>query len=139
MAVLSGTGVVGEVISVSDNFASILSVLNVKRKLSAKLKDSTMGSVMWEEGKPDVLVLEDIPKEIKVFRGDSVFTTSYSFFPPDVLIGTIDRVRINKKNNVQILYLKSATNFRNLQYVYVVENTMMEERKRLEDSTRKAK
>lgn len=139
MAVLSGTGVVGEVISVSDNFASILSVLNVKRKLSAKLKDGTMGSVMWEEGKPDVLVLEDIPKEIKVFRGDSVFTTSYSFFPPDVLIGTIDRVRINKKNNVQILYLKSATNFRNLQYVYVVENTMMEERKRLEDSTRKAK
>jgi rod shape-determining protein MreC len=139
MAVLSGTGVVGEVISVSDNFASILSVLNVKRKLSAKLRNGTMGSVMWEEGKPDVLVLEDIPKEIKVYRGDSVFTTSYSFFPADVLIGTVDRVRINKKNNIQLLYLKSATNFRNLQYVYVVENTMMEERRKLEDSTRKAK
>jgi len=139
MAVLSGTGVVGEVISVSDNFSSILSVLNVKRKLSAKLRNGTMGSVMWEEGRPDVLILEDIPKEIKVFRGDSVFTTNYSFFPPDVLIGTVDRMRINKRNNIQILYLKCATNFRNLQYVYVVENTMMDERTKLEDSTRKGK
>lgn len=139
MAVLSGNGVVGEVVNVSDNFASVLSVLNVKRKLSAKLKDGTMGSVMWEEGKPDVLVLEDIPKEMKVFRGDSVFTTNYSFFPADVLIGTVERVRINKKNNIQLLYLRSATNFRNLQYVYVVENTMMEERRKLEDSTQKAK
>lgn len=139
MAVLSSTGVVGEVISVSGNFASILSVLNVKRKLSAKLKNGTMGSVMWEEGRPDVLILEDIPKEIKVFRGDSVFTTSYSFFRSDVLIGTVDRVRINKKNNIQLLYLKSATNFRNLQYVYVVEDLMMDERRKLEDSTQKAK
>lgn len=139
MAVISGTGVVGEVISVSSHYASILSVLNVKRKLSAKLKDGTMGSVMWEEGRPDVLILEDIPKEIKVFRGDSVFTTSYSFFPANLLIGTVERRRINKKNNIQILYLKSATNFRNLQYVYVVENTMLEERTRLEDSTTKDK
>ena len=139
MAVVSGTGVVGEVISVSDNFASVLSVLNVKRKLSAKLKNGTLGSVMWEEGRPDVLVLEDIPKEIKTYRGDSVVTTSYSFFPPDILIGTVEKRRINKKNNIQLLYLKSATNFRNLQYVYVIENTMMEERRRLEDSTRKAK
>ena len=139
MAVLSGSGVVGEVVNVSDHFASILSVLNVKRKLSAKLKDGTMGSVTWEEGKPDVLTLEDISKEIKVHRGDSVFTTSYSFFPPGVLIGTIERLRINKKTNIQILYLKSATNFRNLQYVYVVENTMMEERSKLEDSTKAKK
>lgn len=139
MAVLSGTGVVGEVINVSDNFASILSVLNVKRKLSAKLKDGTMGSVSWEEGKPDVLILEDIPKEIKVYRGDSVFTTSYSFFPPNILLGTVERLRINRKNNIQILYLKSATNFRNLQYVYVVENTMVDERRKLEDSTQRAK
>ncbi|MBS1739304.1 MAG: rod shape-determining protein MreC [Bacteroidetes bacterium] len=139
MAVISSTGVVGEVINVSNNFASILSVLNVKRKLSARLKDGTMGSVMWDDGKPDVLILEDIPKELKVYRGDSVFTTSYSFFPPGILIGTVDRMRINKKNNIQVLYLKSATNFRNLQYVYVIENTLLDERRELQDSTKKAK
>jgi rod shape-determining protein MreC len=136
MAVLSSTGVVGRVIHVSDHFASILSILSVKQKVSAKLKDGTMGSVMWEEGKPDILVLEDIPKEVKVKGGDSVFTTNYSFFPSDMLIGTIVRRKINKKTNIQMLYLQSATNFRNLQYVYVVENKMMEERLKVEDSSK---
>ncbi len=136
-AVLSSTGVVGRVIHVSDHFASVLSVLSVKQKVSAKLKDGTMGSVMWVEGKPDELVLEDIPKEVKVNGGDSVFTTSYSFFPSDVLIGTIYKRRINRKTNIQILYLKSATNFRNLQYVYVVEDKLMKERLKVEDSTKK--
>jgi rod shape-determining protein MreC len=139
MAVVSSTGVVGEVVNVSEHFSSVLSALNIKRKLSAKLKDGMLGSVGWEEGKPDVLILEDIPKEIKVYRNDSVFTTNYSFFPPDILIGTIQRLKINKKNNIQTIYLKSATNFRNLQYVYVVENTMMEEKRKLEDSTRSKK
>jgi len=139
MAVLSSTGIVGRVIHVSDNFASILSVLSAKQQVSAKLKDGTIGSVRWEAGKPDVLLLEDIPKEIKVYKGDSVFTTSYSFFPENILIGTVEKYRINQKTNIKTLYLKSATNFRNLQYVYVVENKMMDERRKLEDSTRTKK
>ncbi len=136
MAVLSGTGVVGKVIHVSDRFSSVLSILSVKQKVSGKLKDGTMGSVTWQEGVPNILMMEDIPQQIKVNIGDSVFTTSYSFFPSDLLIGTVVRKKVIAKNNLQVLYIRSATNFRNLQYVYVVENKFMEERRRLEDSTR---
>lgn len=135
MAVISGTGAVGRVIYVSDNFSAALSILNVKQKVSAQLKDGTIGSVMWDEGKPDLLVMEEIPQQIPVKIGDSIFTTSYSFFPPDVLIGRVVKKKTVKKNNLQYLYLKSATNFRNLPYVYVVENTKMKERLKLEDST----
>jgi hypothetical protein len=39
-----------------------------------------------------------------------------------------------KKNNLLLLYLQSGSNFRNLQYVYVVENKMMAERLMVEDS-----
>ncbi len=138
MAVLSGTGVVGRVIHVSDNFSSVLSILSVKQKVSGKLKDGTMGSVTWQEGVPNILLMEDIPQQIKVNIGDSVFTTSYSFFPTDLLIGTVVRKKVEAKNNLQVLYIKSATNFRNLQYVYVVEDRFMNERRRLEDSTRNA-
>ena len=139
MAVLSGTGVVGRVVNVSGNFASVLSILSVKQKVSAKLKDGTMGSVGWEEGNPDILVLEDISKEIPVYFGDTVFTTSYSFFPADHIVGYVFKKKIIKKTNMQLIYLKPATNFRNLQYVYVVEDKMMPERRKLEDSTRKSK
>lgn len=139
MAVISGNGAVGRVVHVSDHFASILSILSTKQLVSARLKDGTIGSVMWQEGKPDEFILEDIPQQIKVNSGDSVFTTSYSFFPADVLIGTVFKRKLNKKNNIQLLYLHSATNFRNLQYVYVVGNTMNAEKKQLEDSTKNLK
>jgi rod shape-determining protein MreC len=136
MAVVSGNGVVGKIISVSDNFSVALSVLSMKQQVSAKLKDGTLGFVTWEGGNPDVLFMRDVPAEIKVKKGDSVMTTSYSFFPQDVLIGRVFKVVKIKKNNLQLLYLRSSTNFRKLQYVYVVENKMTEERTELEDSTK---
>lgn len=136
MAVISGTGIVGKIISVSDNFSVALSVLSMKQQVSARLKEGTLGFVTWEGGNPDVLYMRDVPAEIKVKKGDSVLTTSYSFFPQDVLIGRVFKVVRIKKNNLQLLYLRSSTNFRKLQYVYVVENKMMEERAGLEDSTK---
>jgi rod shape-determining protein MreC len=120
---------------VSAHFASVLSILSAKQKVSAKLKDATIGYIVWDEKLPDQLQMIDVPPQAKVKKGDSVFTTNFSFFPPDILVGTVMRITILKKNNFQKLYLQPSTNFRNLQYVYVVENKMSEEKKRLEDST----
>jgi rod shape-determining protein MreC len=138
-SIISSTGVVGRVVHVTDNYASALSVLSVKQQVSAKLKDGTVGYVSWNGERPDVMVMRDVPQQIKVKRGDSVFTTSYSFFPPNILIGVVYKTANIKKNNLQLLYLRTATNFRNLQYVYVVENTMLEERMKLEDSVKRIK
>lgn len=139
MAVLSGSGIVGKVVHVSSHFASILSVLSVKQEINARLKDGTIGHTSWNDEQPDVLFMNDVPQQIKVKRGDSVFTTSYSYFPQDVLIGTVIKTEPVKKNSMQILYLKSSTNFRNLQYVYVVENKFAVERMQLEDSVKSKK
>ena len=135
MAVISGTGIVGRVEHVSAHFASVLSILSSKQKVSAKLKDGTNGYIVWDEKQPDELLMTDVTQQAKVKKGDSVFTTSYSFFPADVVIGVVTKIETIKKNNFQLLYLQSSTNFRNLQYVYVVENKMAQERKQLEDSS----
>ncbi len=136
MAVVSGTGVVGKVVHTSAHFSTVLSVLSSLQVVSAHLKDGTTGQVMWVwEGrppKPDVLYMPDVPGEIPLRRGDSVWTTTYSFFPPDVLIGIVDNVQIVKKTGKRVLYLRPATNFRNMQYVYVVENTYQNEQKAVE-------
>ena len=139
MAVISGTGVVGRVVNVSKHFASVISVLSVKQRVSAKLKDGTVSYVTWEGNNPDVMHMENIPQQIKVRKNDSVYTTSYSFFPADILIGTVVTATRTRKNNMQTLHLKTATNFRNLQYVYVIENKMMAERLQLEDSVKNSK
>jgi len=137
MAVISGTGIVGRVEHVSAHFASVLSILSSKQKVSAKLRDGTNGYVLWDEKQPDVLIMEDVQQQAKVKKGDSVYTTAYSIYSPDILIGTVLRTELIKKNAMQKIYLQSSTNFHNLQYVYVIENKMMTEKKQLEDSTAK--
>ena len=136
MAVISGTGVVGRVEHVSAHFASILSVLSAKQRISAKLKNGTNGSVIWDEKSPDVLTMVDVQQDVPLRKGDSVFTSNYSlYFPPDILIGTVVKTQALKKNGLQLIYLQSSTNFHNLQYVYVIENKMAGEKKQLEDSS----
>jgi rod shape-determining protein MreC len=66
-----------------------------------------------------------------------VYTALFSLFSPNIVIGTVVRTEPVRKNAMQLIYLRSSTNFRNLQYVYVIENKMSEEKKVLEDSTTK--
>ncbi len=80
-------------------------------------------------------VLPNIPSEIPMKIGDSVWTTTDSYFPPDILVGTIKAVRKVTKTGKRILYLKPAANFRNLQYVYVVDDSYQNERRALEART----
>jgi len=138
MPVISSNGLVGRVENVSKHFATVLSILNVKQPVSAKLKEGTTFSVVnWEGERPDVLVMKGVAQEIKVKNNDSIYTTGYSqYLPANILIGTVFKKETLKKDNTQQLYIRPATNFRNLQYVYVIENKMSGERVQLEDSTK---
>ena len=137
MAVISGSGIVGRVEHISAHFSSVLSILSSKQKVSAKLKDGTNGYVVWDEKQPNILVMTDVPQQAKVKKGDSIYTALFSIFSPDILIGTVLKTEIVKKNAMQLIYLQSSTNFYNLQYVYVIENKMITEKKQLEDSSGK--
>jgi rod shape-determining protein MreC len=59
----------------------------------------------------------------------------FSGFP--LMVGTIDEIVDDKSSNFYTLKVKPSTNFFNIEYVYVIENTQLTEQKRLEDSTRK--
>lgn len=139
MALISGTGVVGRITNVSAHFATALSILNTKQRLSAKLKDGTTSFVYWEQPSgPDEMLMKITQADVKIGKGDSILTTSYStLFPADMLIGTVQQVFIVKKDNSRILHIRPATNFRNLQFVYAIQNSYIEERRRLEDTTQK--
>lgn len=132
MAVVTGNGIVGRVAHVSENFSSIVSVLS-DRKVSTKLSDGTSNLfTIWNPGSPEYVVTEKVPLHIQVKKGDSVFTTGYSFFPENILIGTVAKIDTLKATNAKNLKVRLSTNFRNLQYVYVVSNEMSKERNTLE-------
>ena len=137
MAVISGTGIVGRVEHVSAHFSSVLTILSAKQKVSAKLKDGTTGYITWDDKQPEYLLMTDVPQQVEVHKGDTVYTAMFSLFSPDIMIGTVVKTEPVKKNAMQLIYLHSSTNFHNLQYVYVIENRMNIEKKILEDSTAK--
>jgi rod shape-determining protein MreC len=136
-AVISAAGgLVGLVMYATDHFSVAISVLSDFKPVSAMLKNGTLGTVRWRYGSPEVLRMEDIPLEEKVFKGDSVLTTSFSYAPPNVLVGRVEKLQRNKTNNTQTLFLRPTANFRNLRHVYVVENTFLKERQAVEDSAK---
>lgn len=132
MAVISANGVVGRIVNTSAHYATAISVLSKKQQVSARLKDGTVGYVSWDGANPSILEMKNIPNQISVRKGDTVFTTDYSFFPAGVPIGVVYKTELVESKNLQVLYLRTSTDFRRLQYVYVVEDRMAEERKKLE-------
>ncbi len=134
MAVVTGNGIVGRVANVSKNFSTVASVLS-NRKISARLSDGTFAFIFWEAQDPEYVTMDKLPINLKVDLGDSVYTTGYSFFPENLFIGTVHQIDTMVNTNSQSLEIKLSTNFRNLQYVYVVKDHQSAERRRLEEQT----
>jgi rod shape-determining protein MreC len=135
MAAISPDGsIVGIVVEVNDNYSKIMSLLHRNSKVSAMLKrDKVAGTVEWDGSNPDILTLKNISKSAAPKIGDSVLTSPYSAsFPAQLMIGRVTKVVVDPASNFLTLELKSATNFYNLEFIYLVENKRMNEQLNLE-------
>ena len=139
MGVVSPMGIVGTVVNVSQNFASVMTLLHRQYKVVVKLKKGgDRGTVEWDGISPSYVTLKDIPKSAKVDKGDSVVTSpTSSLFPGNIMVGTVAEISDDKSSNFYTLKLKPATNFFNIEYVYVISNSQLVEQRRMEDSTHK--
>jgi len=135
MAAISPDGsIVGIVIEVNDNYSKIMSLLHRNSKVSAMLKrDKVAGTVEWDGSDPDILTLKNISKSAAPKIGDSVLTSPYSAsFPAQLMLGRVTKVLVDPSSNFLTLELKSATNFYNLEFIYLVENKRMNEQLEVE-------
>lgn len=139
MGVVSSQGIVGRVVNVGDNYATVMIVLNRQFRVDAKLKkNGERGSIEWDGLSPEFVSLKDIPRSAEVSIGDTVITSELSsIYPQDIMVGTVAEVFNEKNNNFYLLKLKTATNFSNLQFVYVIEDLQREERILVEKETQK--
>lgn len=139
MGVTGPQGIVGSVINVSRNFATVQSMLHYQFRVVAKLKNSSeTGTIQWDGKSPHFVTMRNIPKSVKVEKGDTVLTTQISsLFPANLMVGTVADIVPDPSSNFYTLKVRTATNFSTLEYVYVIDNLQYDEQKRLEDSTRK--
>lgn len=136
MGVVVPNGVVGIVMDVSENFATIMSVLHKDSKVSVKIKDlnSYTGSLIWTGGDSRYAVVKGIPKHVKLHPGDSIVTSGYStIFPENIMMGNIESFEIPSGSNFYDINIKLSTTFETIEYVYVVNYLFRKEQQELEE------
>jgi len=134
LGVLSAAGVVGQVKSVSEHYATVFSLLHSKMAVAAKIKrDGTFGSVKWPGEDYSHALLDYIPRQNRLVRGDSVVTSGYNaIFPEGVFVGTVESFVKEPDKNFWTVNVRLGVDFSRLTYVYVVHNRPRTERDSLE-------
>lgn len=129
MAVVGTDGLIGTVISVSENMSIVMSLLHRQSKVIAVLKKgSGLGEVSWDGKDPRFLVLSKVPKTIVVKKGDTVVSSPYSDkFPPGIPIGYVEKIDQDQETNTYTLKIRTAVDFYAVQHAYIVKNLLQEE------------
>lgn len=137
MGVISNSGIIGKVKYVSDNFSTVISLLNTSFFVSSLIKESgTLSSVNWEGKDPSKLKLLYVPKHLDIVEGSDVVSSSFdSIYPKGILIGKIISVNREVNSNFYDIDISSSQNFYSISKVYVINNFMYEEKKSLEKIT----
>jgi rod shape-determining protein MreC len=138
MAVISSQGIVGSIEKTSANYATVISILNMKSRVNAKIKRTNhFGELVWNAKNAGYVQLIDIPRLAFVKKGDTVVTGGRSTtFPENIPVGIIDKIFIDTKTNYYTLNVRLFNDMTNLSQVYVILNKDIEEINNLEKETK---
>ncbi len=139
MGVVANKGVVGIVKSVSDNYSTVLSLLNSRLKISAKIKKNNHhGSLYWDGKDYRRARLIEIPSHVDIRVGDTITTSSFSsVFPEGLLLGIADEILPSTGGNFREIIVLISNDFNQLSYVDVIGDLLKKERLKLEKEVEK--
>ena len=135
MGVVSNKGIIGITDRVSKNYSRVISVLNTKLNLNAKLKKSNhFGILNWNGLNYSTVQLIDLPKQTKISIGDTIITGGNSFiFPEGVLIGNVSSFKLDDTQNYIEAEISLFNDMTNIKNVYIIRNNDLEELKKLNE------
>ena len=135
MGVITMNGIVGIVDQVSNNYATVISILHLDSRINAKLKATNhMGSLFWNGENTNTVQLEDISKVAGTQINDTIVTGNYSVFPEGIPIGKVNKAILNQSKNYYEIDIALFNDMSNIGYVYVVKNNAIKELKALEQN-----
>ena len=135
MGVITSKGLVGIIDQTSPKYARVISILNTKSKINAKLKKSNhFGTLEWNGKNHRSVQLHDIQDLVKLAKGDTVVTSGYSsVFPENIPIGRIESFQLNDTKDLYIINVSLFNDMTNLRHVHIIENLDFEELKTLKE------
>jgi rod shape-determining protein MreC len=134
MAVITNSGIVGEVRDVSENFCTVKSTLHSQSVVNAKIKkDGSFGPLTWNGEDSEYVTLSDIPTHVRLMAGDTIVTSTYSvIFPENIRIGTVESWIRKPGEYFYTVKVRLLTDFKKLTHVYIVDNKLKKEQQELE-------
>jgi rod shape-determining protein MreC len=136
MGVIMGNRIVGQVVSISNHFCWVMSLLNKDSKISGKFKkNNQLVNIEWSGGNYQIGEVKEIPKHVVIHIGDTIITSGNSdIFPEGLLIGTIDHFTIAQEENFNYATIRFSTDFNSLSFVEVLIDLMRQEKENLKKS-----
>lgn len=124
MGVVNSKGIIGIVENTSKNYATVISILNVRSQINAKIKKTShFGTLTWNGKNTGYVQLIDVPRLASVKKGDTIVTGAQSIiFPENVNIGTIHKIYTDDKTNYFTIDVKLFNDMTSLGHVYIIEN-----------------
>ena len=134
MGVITSKGIVGVIDKVSNNYSTVLSLLNTNFTTNAQLQETNhYGQLQWDGKNPNQAQLIDMQQQAPVAIGDTIETSGRSaIFPKGIPIGTVQDFKLDQSKNFFLITVKLINDMTNLGHVYVIENNDLEEIKTLE-------
>lgn len=131
MGVVGPNGIVGIVYTASDKFSSVLPIINPDTKISVKIdKNDYFGSLSWQGDNIRIASLTEIPGYVDVEVGDVIVTSGHSaIFPENIPVGLIKSFSKDRSTNFYTIDVELFTDFNNISYVYVINNSYLKEQK----------
>ncbi|MCL3781825.1 rod shape-determining protein MreC [Prolixibacteraceae bacterium JC049] len=135
MGIVGANGVVGRINHVSKHYSTAISLLNGRWSISAKLKRTNdNGTIVWNGKDHQKVLLEGIPYNVELTKGDTIVTSGYSsVFPDGVPIGVVSEVELDKGSNFYLINVDLFLDFNRLSYVNIVMNRNRDELNELEE------
>ena len=115
MGVVSAGRVVGLVTNVIDNYSTVISILNERWKLSAKIKrNDFFGSLSWNGKDYRKVQLNEIPYHVPV-QNEILSSTGFSSsFPEGLEIGIVSEFTLGSGSNFYKIDVNLAVDFKAL-------------------------
>ncbi|TPG39413.1 rod shape-determining protein MreC [Flavobacterium pectinovorum] len=135
MGVINSLGIIGIVDDTSPRYSTVVSILNMKSQINAKLKKTNhFGSLTWDGKSTGYVQLRDVPRLASVRKGDTIVTGGQSvIFPEGINIGTVETVYTETKTSFYVIKVKLFNDMTNLGHVYIIKSKDREELINLEN------
>ena len=132
-AVISPEGIVGVVMSVSKNFATIMPVLHSDSRNSVKVRRTGIsGSLVWDGLHYRYAQVVDVPATHQFVDNDTIITSGLANdFPEGVPVGYVVEAEPLSGSGFYKVKIRLATDFNKLDHVYVINNRFREEQEEL--------